>query len=602
MNGLELLRKFEPLICFTYGEFFFPCAVDGYLKQCSLWLRDDKDNEHKLLPEGEVTVKKLAQYKEIPAKHSLYLRFIDQPLEALDFQRWWREPDRPIFFAPGRLTRVGLFSRILDSIFTLSLVVRGKVPGGTAAAADLEYRRMQENDPRCIYYGRVIHEGGYIILHYLFFYPMNNWRSGFYGVNDHEADWEQIFIYLSDEGQNEPIPCWVAYASHDFAGDDVRRRWDDPELHKHEQNHPIVFAGAGSHASYFQSGEYLMGIEPEFLRPLKNVGMALRRFWAETLGQGDREEDAEQGKSLLSVPFVDYARGDGVRIGPGQKRVWSPLLLTPDTGWVEQYRGLWGLDTRDPLGGERAPAGPKFNRDGAVRKSWYDPLGWGGLDKITPPGNAHKRLQEKISTLVQERDTLEQELDQKRRNLRLLALEVQALQQNDYLSALFEQQEEKLDLAQEELHVLYARYAELNETLQASQSYVEKIERGDWGDPQAHIQQKHHPHPPLDEHNRLAELWAAVSVGLLLLVFTILLIFFPAWWFTWLILVGGIFITIEATLRSWLANLLLNVTIVFGLITGLILVIDFWWVIILVGLFALVITMMRENIRELRRK
>ena len=144
------------------------------------------------------------------------------------------------------------------------------VPGGTAAAASIQYREMKEDGMHDLYYGRVIRKGGYIILHYLYFYVMNDWRSGFFGVNDHEADWEQVFVYLSDEGENPPIPRWAAYASHDFKGDDLRRRWDDPELEL-VGNHPVIYAGAGSHGSYFQKGEYLMQVAPDFLNPLLRV-------------------------------------------------------------------------------------------------------------------------------------------------------------------------------------------------------------------------------------------------------------------------------------------------------------------------------------------
>jgi hypothetical protein len=59
-------------------------------------------------------------------------------------------------------------------------------------------------------------------------------------------------------------------------------------------------------------------------------------------------------------------------------------LIDDDTGWVHAYRGLWGLYTQDPFAGEDAPAGPMYNRDGAVRRAWYDPVGWAGLDKVTP--------------------------------------------------------------------------------------------------------------------------------------------------------------------------------------------------------------------------
>ena len=601
MNDRELLRKFEPVVCFTEGELFFPCAVDGYLRRCSLWLRNPKGDDRQLALEGELSAEKIAQYKEVTANHTLYLRFVEDPLEPLEYQRWLRRPNKPVFLAPGRLTRVGLFSRLLDSLFSLSLVVRGKVPGGTAAAADIKYQDMLTNDPRYVYYGRVIKEGGYIILHYLFFYTMNNWRSGFYGVNDHEADWEQVFIYLSEEEDGAPRPQWVAYASHDFSGDDLRRRWDDPELHKFNDNHPIVYAGAGSHASYFQPGEYLMGIEPNFLRPVKNGLIALRRFWVETLGQGEKDETEERVGALLSVPFIDYARGDGLRIGPGQKHGWSPLILTEETDWSAYYRGLWGLDTKDPLGGERAPAGPKYNRDGSVRVAWYNPLGWAGLDKVSPPGKAPQRLKEKITALIQRQEEIARELAQKRTEVRLLALEVQALQQTDYFSKLYKTRQEKLDTAQKELQSLYARHTELTETRIATESYLARLERGDWGDPQTHIKHKHPPEPPVGKQNRLAELWAAVSVGLLLLVFAVLVIFFPAHWFTWVIMVGGIFVSIDAILRGWFPNLLLNITIILGIITGLILILDFWWIIVLIGLLALVITITRENLRELWR-
>ena len=515
MDDLTLLRKYEPVIRFTHGELFFPCAVDEYLQCCSLWLRDPKGNELELIAGGELSTERLADFKEAPVDHTLYLRFVNHPLEPFEYQRWARRPDKPLFRAPGRLARVGLLSRIVDSLFNVSLVVRGTVPGGTAAAAEVNYRRLKNQDPRCVYYGRVIREGGYIVLHYLFFYAMNNWRSGFYGVNDHEADWEQIFVYLSEEDDQEPIPRWVAYASHDFSGDDLRRRWDDPELHKVGENHPVIFAGAGSHASYFLPGEYLMGIEPEFLRPVKNGLIALRRIWVEQLGQGRLDRIDEEVGSLLSVPFIDYARGDGLSIGPEQAHPWSPIMLSAEMDWVEQYRGLWGLDTRDPFGGERAPAGPKFDRDGSVRTTWYDPLGWAGLDKVPPPQAAAGQLKNHIAALTQERETIRRELNQRREALRLLALEVQALQAVDYLGHLGQTQQKNLDDAQHELQTLYARFTALTETCLAGQSYLKKIEGDDWGDPQGHIKHKHRPQPPVDSLIRITELWAAVSAGLL---------------------------------------------------------------------------------------
>ena len=58
------------------------------------------------------------------------------------------------------------------------------------------YDAIRERDPRIVYHGRVVRDGGWVVLHYLFFYAMNDWRSTFDGANDHEADWEQCFVVL----------------------------------------------------------------------------------------------------------------------------------------------------------------------------------------------------------------------------------------------------------------------------------------------------------------------------------------------------------------------------------------------------------------------
>ena len=84
--------------------------------------------------------------------------------------------------------------------------------------------------------------------------------------------------------------------------------------------------------------------------------------------------------NFVRLPFVDYARGDGIALGPGEDRSWDePALLHPLPEWASNYRGLWGLYARDPVSGENAPAGPVYRRDGQVRRSWYDPVSWAGV-------------------------------------------------------------------------------------------------------------------------------------------------------------------------------------------------------------------------------
>ncbi len=70
----------------------------------------------------------------------------------------------------------------------MSLLLRGRVPGGTTAAAEQAYRTHTDPDG-CPYYGRVTRDRGFIAFQYWFLYAMNDWRSTFAGVTDHEADW-----------------------------------------------------------------------------------------------------------------------------------------------------------------------------------------------------------------------------------------------------------------------------------------------------------------------------------------------------------------------------------------------------------------------------
>ena len=170
----------------------------------------------------------LAPYDTLPAGHVFYLRLGHEPRSPLEYQRWMNRPDHPEFKAPGRLARVPLISRIGDAFFDLSLLLRGTLPGGTSAAAEIETRQLNQRDPRYVYYGRVVREGGWIVLQYLFFYTMNNWRSGFYGVNDHEADWEQAFVYLYQQPDGTTRPLWVDSAAHAHQGNALTRRFDTP--------------------------------------------------------------------------------------------------------------------------------------------------------------------------------------------------------------------------------------------------------------------------------------------------------------------------------------------------------------------------------------
>ena len=279
--------------------------VDRYVEASSLWLHHPDGRDEEIVPEGALTMDGLVAQRETAFGALFYLRFVgslglrDSTNVLKDARQLMRRDENRFKAGVGRLARGGLLPRIADGLFALSLIVRGNVPGATAAAAILKYSAMQEAAARYVYYGRVVRQGGWTVCQYWFFFAYNPWRSGFHGVNDHESDWEMISVYLyEDDGRL--VPEWAAYASHDFHGADLRRRWDDRDDLERVGDHPVVCAGAGSHASYYRPGEYQAEVPVPVPERLRTIGAAMSRLWRQTLGQGDRATPRGGSRSSTS--------------------------------------------------------------------------------------------------------------------------------------------------------------------------------------------------------------------------------------------------------------------------------------------------------------
>jgi hypothetical protein len=364
-------------------------------------------------------------------------------------------------------------------------------------------------------------------------------------------------------------------------------------------DHVVINAGAGSHASYFERGEYLTQVPIPALRGVGSFLEVVREFWRDTLRQPDPGDLKAALSNALSVPFVDYARGDGVAIGPGQASDWSPVLIDDRTDWVDGYRGLFGLDTYDRFAGERAPAGPKYNRSGTVRQSWNDPLGFAGLGKVAPPSRQSAEIAARIATL--EADAAEAAADIERLTDELpgVTLEVQGLARSGSTATLYEERALALEAGEKELAALKARRAAIHDTIEALRRELADIEAGRTGDPQGHLQHPHRPVPPEEtRYNRIVEFWSAVSVGALLLLVAGLVFFrLVPWWAALLIAVVG-YILIESTLRRRLTVLLLRIVLVLAIVGAIILVIDFSLELVLVAVAALALVVVYDNVRE----
>ncbi len=576
-SAARLLARFEPVVRFNQGEYFLPASVEAFVGACELWERTGPGRTRQLAAAGSLDLDRLVeQTNGVVARH--FLRLVSEPPTWKESLLWKHRHDRPRFRAETRLGRVGVITRLIDAAARASLLTRGRTPRGSeAVAAVLDRDRPDHGDHP--YYGRVSHSAGYTVLQYWYFSFFNDWRSRAYGVNDHEGDWEQVTVYLV--GDTDPTPAWVAFSAHDEVGADLRRRWDDPDV-TFVGEHPVVHAGLGSHAGAALAGEYLVTVRSSRLSRVRAVIGSVSRFlqpWT----------SADEAGAGVGVPYVEYARGDGVAIGPGTDISWRQVVVDDDTPWVRDYTGLWGDDTNDRFGGERGPAGPRYERDGTVRTSWSDPVGWAALDEVSPNASdlsevVRMRLADIDTELIQ----FEAERDQKRSRLR-----ADSVADGSSTTSL-----------QQELVGLGARATAAGDERRRLEAALETPPGA--AHPHAHLRHRALPVPSESrDRRRLLRIWATISTPLLFVILALLvrsggpsLMFSAA---IAVVIVLGIEALTRGHLRSYVMRLVGGAALVAAgwlLVLGLL---ESWRTVVVGILLATAAFFLVANLRELRR-
>ena len=597
LPDMQLLRHFEPVVRFTQGESFFPMDVVRYVRECSLWAHYPSGRDELLVRQEDLTIDSLVAQRPAEFGTVHYLRFIEnlglaESADILAKQLRLRSRLQNAFHPGlGRLARGGLLPRVVDALFSLSFLLRGRVPAASAAAAQLDYFHLRAQRESFVYYGRVARQNHWTVLQYWFFYCYNNWRSGFGGVNDHESDWEMVSVYLY-EADGQLVPEWIAYASHDFQGDDLRRRWDDAGQIDLEDGHPVVYAGAGSHASYFRKGEYQAEVDLDLPVWLERARRGWNTFWTQMLGQ--------RAADPFHIPFVDYARGDGMAIGPGHSRNWDPILVDSSVPWISQYRGLWGLYARDPISGENAPAGPLYNRDGSPRNAWYDPLGFAGLDKVPPPPEVQRLLENNIAEITSRQTTLKTLIPEKAADLQSLGIRLKSMEGNPHLAKQHLAMQRRMIAIGEEVRGLRREYSENFALLEGLSARLDRQHRGVRDDPRAHIRHMAVASSSTRQRfDRLGEAWAAVSLSLLLFAIVGLLLLAPRYLGAGLVIITILFVVMESILRRAFIQTVSEVTALLAIIACFILIGHFWHGILMGVLLAVAVFLLLQRVREL---
>jgi len=372
MGKLQLVRRYEPVLLFSRDgqdreENFFPMAVEHYVSQCRLYRR----GEGRVEVPGGLNLKALGDMNPRQSREC-YLAYVAD--EVLD-----RSPTLAERLRNGGLALYGVEGRIEPHLLmepgpAVTFAVQdpalerveaapGAGPGGVPFApsegeqsweegiAEVDflitdsqqlpvavrdkaveryapYRDFATYPP--VYYYHVLYNRGYLVIQYWFFYAYNDWGTSHGGVNDHEGDWEAVFVFLQGDR-----PAYVAFSAH--IGSPEWHAWDDPALKRRFRNHPVAYVGCGSHANYFSPSAH----------------------------------------SISPLSVKDYAEGtSAVAIGPGTGVGWGRPVDLEQQPWALNFAGHWGaLIKKWGAGwlapGAQAPDGPawKFPK-------WETPVAW----------------------------------------------------------------------------------------------------------------------------------------------------------------------------------------------------------------------------------
>ena len=137
--------------------------------------------------------------------------------------------------------------------------------------------------------------------------------------------------------------------------------------------------------------------------------------------------------NAFRIPFVDYARGDGISIGPGQVRVWSPVSIGPPPAWVSGFRGLWGFYARDPATGQT----PRLDRCTTATAACDEPgtTRWGGPGSTAcRPRPTKASIRERIAEIDAHTIALDEAIATGTSELRALHLELAASRNQPHLN------------------------------------------------------------------------------------------------------------------------------------------------------------------------
>ena len=201
-DGERLARTYEPVLLFSrdgrgIDESFFPMDAAHFVAGSRLY----REGAGLVAPAGRLTLDRLAS---VPAGESAdhFLAFgLDDAFEFHAQPDAWaprREAVRPAAGRRGGAASAGVAaaSSAGGADESSKFAASRRLPHAVRDSVLVRYgayRDLRRHPPP--YYYRVMHDGGYLVIQYWMFYAYNDWGLAHNGLNDHEGDWEAVFVY-----------------------------------------------------------------------------------------------------------------------------------------------------------------------------------------------------------------------------------------------------------------------------------------------------------------------------------------------------------------------------------------------------------------------
>src|SRR5262249_54791973 len=251
--------------------------------------------------------------------------------------------------------------------------------------------------------------------------------------------------------------------------------------------------------------------------------------------------------------------------------------------------------------GENAPAGPMYERDGSPRPSWFDPLGFAGLDQVPPPPRELQALTDERIQLEARQAELASVIDAASSSLEELGARLRSMHGNPHLAAESEKLAQDVAARSATLTGLRKERRENEAVLEALDRTTERRRRGAADDPRAHIRKAAEPVSASQiRFDKAAEIWAAISASVLLIGLAVLILTAPDKLWALLIVVLVAFAIGESILRGTFLHTANRIAVILALIAAVVLFVHAWIFILAVLFIGVAAYLLYPRIPELR--